>query len=53
MAEELTAELIHGFTQAFLWKEFDSPVDTPEFHHELWELACDPHKYVAIAAPRG
>ena len=49
----LTADLIHGFTSSLLHKNFDEPVPTPQFHHELWELCCLPDQKVAIAAPRG
>lgn len=34
-------------------KNFDNPVKTPEFHHELWDLMCLPDQKVAVAAPRG
>lgn len=50
---ELTAETIYGFTTSLLLSRFDNPKPTPEFHKELWELVCDPHPWVAIAAPRG
>lgn len=50
---ELTADLVHGFSTSLLHKNFDNPVVTPQFHHELWELCCDPCKKVAISAPRG
>ena len=46
-------EVVEGFTQAYLMSKFDDPVPTPEFHRELWDLFCDPHPRVAIAAPRG
>lgn len=50
---ELTADLIHGFTTAFLMSNFDDPVETPELHTALWELMCLEHSRVAAAAPRG
>jgi len=53
LTSELTAELVHGFSEVFLKDGFDGAVKTPEFHHEMWEFACSPEKYVAIAAPRG
>lgn len=49
---QLTAQLVHGFTSSLLLSKFDNPVETPEFHHELWELVCSDHPRVAIAAPR-
>lgn len=50
---KLTADTIYGFTNAFLLHRFDEPKPTPEFHLKLWELMCDDHPKVAIAAPRG
>lgn len=50
---ELTADAIYGFTNALLLSRFDSPRPTPDFHKELWDLACSNQKYVAVAAPRG
>ena len=50
---ELTSEVIEGFSNACLVKNFDSATQTPEFHRELWDLCCSKDKFVAIAAPRG
>lgn len=49
----LTAGLIEGFVGSVLAKKFDDATAIPQFHKELWELACSPNQYVAIAAPRG
>lgn len=49
----LTAALIEGFVGSVLAKKFDDATAIPQFHKELWELACSPSQYVAIAAPRG
>lgn len=49
----LTAELIEGFVESVLSKSFDGRVRTPDFHREVWNLCCDKHRFVAIAAPRG
>jgi predicted phage terminase large subunit-like protein len=49
----LDAQLIEGFVRTFLWKRFDAPKATPNFHKEIWELFCDPHQFVDVAAPRG
>jgi hypothetical protein len=45
--------VIKGFSSSLLQKTFDSPVQSPECHEEWWQLFCDPHPLVAIAAPRG
>jgi predicted phage terminase large subunit-like protein len=49
----LTADVIKGFSSSMLQKTFDSPVQSPECHYDWWQLFCDPHPLVAIAAPRG
>lgn len=48
----LTADTIAGFSGSLLQKNFDGAVETPEVHHEWWELCCSKERYVAIAAPR-
>jgi len=50
---KLTSELILGFTNSLLAPRFDSPVKTPDFHIELWDLMCSEARHVAVAAPRG
>ena len=50
---ELTSEVIEGFSNACLVKNYDQATETPEFHRELWKYCCAPDKFVAIAAPRG
>ncbi len=50
---EITPELILGLTNSLISPKFDPALKTPEFHMELWELACSDHPRVAIAAPRG
>lgn len=49
----LTSEIIFGFQGTLLASGYDSPQPTPDFHKELWELACSDYPRVAIAAPRG
>jgi predicted phage terminase large subunit-like protein len=49
----LTKEMVEAFVLVYLKDRFDTPVDTPEFHRELWQMCCSDAKYVAIAAPRG
>jgi predicted phage terminase large subunit-like protein len=48
----LTSDLIYGFTSTVLMARFDTPVTTPMFHRQLWELMCSVHDRVAVAAPR-
>lgn len=48
----LTADVIKGFSASLLQKNFDGAVETPECHYEFWQLFCDKHPQVAIAAPR-
>lgn len=48
----LTSDIIYGFSNSLLAKNFDNPLPTPDFHFELWELCCKKDKLVAIAAPR-
>lgn len=50
---KLTPDVIQGFVSSILSQGFDGAVESPPFHREVWELACSPHRYVAIAAPRG
>lgn len=50
---KLNADIIESFTQSLLAPSFDTPVATPKFHKELWELCCTDSQLVAIAAPRG
>jgi len=50
---ELTSEQVYNFSEVFLKKNFDEPVETPEFHRNLWNLCLLDKKQVAIAAPRG
>lgn len=50
---ELTSALIKGFVGSLLQKNFDQATAIPKFHEELWDLACSPDKFIAVAAPRG
>ena len=50
---EITAQLVEGFVETYLKDRFDEPVDTPEFHRELWGLCASANRRVAVAAPRG
>jgi predicted phage terminase large subunit-like protein len=49
---QLTAKLVEGFVASMLLKKFDDASNIPQFHRELWELACSDHRFVAVAAPR-
>jgi predicted phage terminase large subunit-like protein len=49
---ELDSRAIHGFSSTFLWSKFDNPVESPQFHFELWDLMCSDYPRVAVAAPR-
>ena len=55
MAEviEVNAQIVEGFVGSVLATGFDDATASPQFHKELWELACSPDRFVAVAAPRG
>ena len=48
----LDSGVIHGFVQSVLQRKFDRPVATPQCHLDWWQLCCEDHKQLAIAAPR-
>ena len=48
----LSAEVLEGFVNSVLRKNFDDPADNAEFHREIWQLVCSDNTKVAIAAPR-
>jgi hypothetical protein len=50
---QLSAGLIESFAGVYLSPMYDSPVPTPAFHRECWELYCTFATYCAVAAPRG
>lgn len=49
---KLNADVMEGFVNSVLRKNFDKPAATPEFHKEIWDLVTSNSKQVAIAAPR-
>lgn len=49
----LNADIIEGFVNACLMKNFDNPTAVPECHKEWWAMCCSDHNFVAISAPRG
>lgn len=48
----LDTATIKGFVGSLLVHKFDGATAIPEVHEEWWDLCCDNHKYIAIAAPR-
>ncbi|CAB4169951.1 Archaeophage PsiM2, terminase large subunit [uncultured Caudovirales phage] len=49
---KLNAEVMEGFVNSVLRKNFDKPAPTPQFHKEIWDFVTSNSKQVAIAAPR-
>jgi len=49
---KLNADVMEGFVNSVLRKNFDKPAPTPDFHKEIWDLVTSVSKQVAIAAPR-
>ena len=49
---KLNADVMEGFVNSVLRKNFDKPAATPDFHKEIWELVTSNAKQIAIAAPR-
>lgn len=45
--------MIAGVVNGFLKKHFSGAAETPQCHHEWWDMCCSDSKFVAIAAPRG
>lgn len=50
---KVTKEVLEGFVNSCLRKNFDGSVETPEVHREWWEMCCSDRKFVALSAPRG
>lgn len=50
---KVTADVVAGLVGSVLAKRFDESTASPEFHRELWEYACSPSQFIAVAAPRG
>ncbi len=48
----LTADIVKGFSQSMLQKNFDAASESPACHYEWWELFCSKNAQVAISAPR-
>lgn len=52
MSIKVTADLLEGFVNTVLRKNFDGATSTPDFHRTVWQYCCAPEAFVAIAAPR-
>jgi predicted phage terminase large subunit-like protein len=49
----LTARLIEAFAINYLYKGFDEPKPTPQFHRDGWELYASDTPQACVIAPRG
>jgi predicted phage terminase large subunit-like protein len=49
----LTARLLEAFAVTYLYKGFDEPKPTPQFHRDGWELYCSDATKASVIAPRG
>lgn len=49
---ELSSDIVAGFSQSLLQKNYDHAVQSPECHIEWWTLCTSKEPKVAIAAPR-
>jgi len=47
-----TSRKIASFVKLFLLNRYDSPVESPEFHREMWNIATSGSRRIAFAAPR-
>lgn len=45
--------MVAGFVGSVLRSSFDGATDSPQWHHDAWNLCCSDNKYVALSAPRG
>lgn len=50
---EVSAQAVEGFVRKFLLDDYSEKTQIAPFHQEWWDLCCDDHPQVAIAAPRG
>lgn len=53
MAVELTAELLEGFSNAYLAPGYDEAKPIPQFHREAWKVYVSDVLQAGVAAPRG
>jgi predicted phage terminase large subunit-like protein len=49
----VTAAAVEGFVRKFLLEDYAEATPIAPFHQEWWDLCCNAHPRVAIAAPRG
>lgn len=49
---KLNSDILAGFVNGILAKNYDKPTPVPYFHKEWWDLVCSDAANVAIAAPR-
>lgn len=49
---ELTPDRVEAFLHTFLMDGLASPAPSPEFHYDMWTMACSDHPKVVCAAPR-
>jgi predicted phage terminase large subunit-like protein len=50
---KVTPQIIAGFVGSVLRNRFDGATESPQWHHDAWNLCCTDAKYVALSAPRG
>ena len=50
---QLNSNIIAGFVRTVLSSKFETPVETPDFHKEAWDICCSKYTKVAVSAPRG
>lgn len=50
---KVSSEMVSGFVSSVLRHRFDGATDSPQWHHDAWNLCCTDSKYVALSAPRG
>jgi len=53
MGVKLTAELLEGFSTAYLARGFDEAKPIPTFHRDAWALYCSEIIQAGTVAPRG
>lgn len=49
---KMSGELIEGFAGVYLSPRYDSPMPTPPFHREVWDLYASEAQSVGCVAPR-
>lgn len=49
---QVTKEVVSGFVSSVLSSRFDDYCESPDWHHDAWDLCCSSNRFVALAAPR-